>query len=267
MMIDFYKPKNIILEKYIEGYYFISEDKNSTPIKYKTFPNNFCILSTNQNALVESKTHELIIQSSKEENIITHLTCRYVLPIQVHYTHPLNEITIYFKPLGINQFLNDTKDIYSESTVLDFTFLSDFNTTIKEIFILNREAQIQELEQYLVSRLQIKDFSLIEKILIDLESDKKIEDIAKKYQITRQYLNTIFKKHMGKSLSEYRKIHRFRNSLIKQKESKNFTELSQSEFYDQSHFIRNFKELAQMNPQQFFKNVEINNKENIWLFI
>jgi len=266
-MIDFYKPKNIILGKYIEGYYFISEDKNSTPTKYKTFPNNFCILTTNQNTLVEKNLNELVIKPLGEENIITCFTSRYVLPIQVYYQHLVNEVTIYFKPLGIKQFLNDTNDVYSKSTIVDFTFLQDFNAAMKEIFSLDREAQIQELEKYLISKLQIKDFSLMEKILTDLESDIKVEAIAKKHQITRQYLNRIFNKHIGKSLSEYRKIHRFRNSLTKQKESKNFTELSQSEFYDQSHFIRNFKELAQINPQQFFKNVEINDKENIWLFI
>ncbi|MBO9583609.1 MAG: hypothetical protein J7574_05565 [Flavobacterium sp.] len=79
-------------------------------------------------------------------------------------------------------------------------------------------------------------------------------------------MNKLFTKHIGKSPSEYRKIHRFRNSILKQKESKNFSELSQYDFYDQSHFIRNFKELINRNPQIFFKNIDTE-KENIWLFV
>ncbi|WP_447636609.1 helix-turn-helix domain-containing protein [Flavobacterium microcysteis] len=265
MNLHFYKPNSKILEKYIEGYYFISEDKSVNPIKYRTFPNNFCILTTNQNIAVEVKNNEVTIQSSTEQNMMTCVVSRYTSPIQIHYKHPINEITIYFKPLGINHFLDDTKEVFSNNTLLDFAFFPDFNTKMLEIFSLDREKQIQELEGYLLSKLQAKDFSLIQKILADIETDAKIEDIAKKYRITRQYLNKQFKKHIGKSLSEYRKIHRFRNSLIQQKENRNFTE-SLCGFYDQSHFIRNFKELAQINPQLFFKNVDLD-KENVWLFI
>lgn len=45
MELVFCRTRNNILQKYIEGYYFISEDKNSNIIRYKTFPNNYSILS------------------------------------------------------------------------------------------------------------------------------------------------------------------------------------------------------------------------------
>lgn len=266
MKLSFYRPKNDLLKKYIEGYYFIHEDKNSSEIIYRTFPNNYCIVTTNQNILVEYKPNEVVLKSSKNENIITCVVSRYSSPIQIHYKHPINEITIYFKPLGINHFINDTKQVYSENTLLDFTFFPEYNAKMKEIFELEKDKQVIELEKYLLSKIQLKDFSLIQNIITDVESDMKIEDIAEKYNITRQYLNKIIKKHIGKSASEYRKIHRFRASLIKEKQSKNFTELSQLEFYDQSHFIRDFKKLTEVKPLQFFKKVDTN-KENVWLFI
>ncbi|MNK39499.1 Bacterial regulatory helix-turn-helix protein, AraC family [compost metagenome] len=266
MNLDFYQPKNEILKKYIEGYYFISKDKNSGSIQYLTFPNNFCILTTNEDIDVEIQNNEVIIQSSPAKNIMTCVVSRYKKPIKIHYKELINEVTIYFKPLGISQFLSDPKSIFSESTLLDFTFMPDFNDKMIEIFGFSRDRQILELEDYLLSKLQVKDFSLIEKILTAIENDEKIEEIAFKYQISRQYLNKIFTKHIGKSPSEYRKIHRFRNSILKQKESKNFSELSQYDFYDQSHFIRNFKELTNRNPQIFFKHINTK-KENIWLFI
>jgi len=266
MNLDFYKPKDKILKKYIEGYYFISKDKNSQSIQYLTFPNNFCILTTNEDLDVEVKENEVIIKSSPTKNIMTCVVSRYTKPMKIHYKELINEVTIYFKPLGISHFLEDSKSIFSESTILDFTFMPDFNAKMIEIFSFTRERQIEELENYLLSKLQVKDFSLMEKILSDIETDAKIEEIALKHQISRQYLNKIFTKHIGKPLSEYRKIHRFRNSILKQKESRNFSELSQHDFYDQSHFIRNFKELTDRNPQLFFKNIDTE-KENIWLFV
>lgn len=267
MKLDFYRPQSEILQQYIEGYYFIAEDKNSDSIKYKTFPNNFVILTTNQNISVESKMDEVIIQASAEENIMTCVVSRYTAPIQIHYKALINEITIYFKPLGINQFVEDTKQIFASAPVIDIDFLPGFNSKIKAIFSLADTAkQREELEAYLLGKILNKDFSLIQKILTAIESDATVEEIARKYTISRQYLNKLFKKHIGKSLSEYRKIHRFRNSLLKQKDSKNFTQLSHIDFYDQSHFIRNFKELTRINPNIFFKSVDVD-KDNIWLFV
>ncbi|HLW62394.1 MAG TPA: hypothetical protein VKY33_03250, partial [Flavobacterium sp.] len=63
MKLDNYKPKNDVLKKYIDSYYFISENKKSKQIKYYTFPNNFCILSVNQNAKVELKENSYFISS------------------------------------------------------------------------------------------------------------------------------------------------------------------------------------------------------------
>jgi len=266
MKLNFYKPKSKILEKYIEGYYFIAEDIQSEAIRYVTFPNNFCIVSINENADVTIAPNEIAIQKSKNANMLTSVVSRYIKPIQIHYVHPVNELTIYFKPLGINHFLDSTAVLYSKSTLLNFKLFPDFDEKIKSIFRLNTSEQQYALEKYLETKLEVKNFTLLEKILQDIETDTKIEDIALNNNISRQYLNKIFKKHIGKSLTEYRKIHRFRNSLMLQKQSKNFTELSSYAFYDQSHFIRNFKELTQTKPNSFFKKVAMD-KDNIWLFI
>src|SRR5690606_17615354 len=128
-------------------------------------------------------------------------------------------------------------------------------------FIFNetdRQKQIELLENYWLSKFIKKDFSLIEQILADVEADLKIEDIAIKNNISRKHINTLFSKHIGKTPSEYRKIYRFRKSLLKYKNNKNLTTLSyENLFYDQSHFIKDFKALTKINPNWFFKNVDI----------
>ena len=118
-----------------------------------------------------------------------------------------------------------------------------------------------------MSKFEKKDFTLIEQILSDLEADLKIEEIAQKYSFTRQYINKLFSKHIGKTPSEYRKICRFRNALNEVKKVKNLTHLSHNNlFYDQAHFIKDFKALTNTNPTSFFKNVDTE-KGNVWLFI
>lgn len=267
MNLDFFKPKNKILQKYIEGYYFITENKSSNPIKYFTFPNNFCVLSVNQNAKVELKENSYFLSSAKTDEILADIVVRYTEPIEVVYENVVDEITIYFKPLGINHFI-DNPSIFRQATLTNFVPFADFEDQMRLIFNQSdRESQIQLLEKYWLSKFVQKDFSLMKQILDDVEADLKMKEIALKYKISRKHINTLFLKHIGKPPSEYRKIYRFRNALLEYKKSRNLTKISHENlFYDQSHFIEDFKTLTKISPRKFFKTVDTE-KENIWLFI
>lgn len=267
MRLDFYNPKNSILKNYIEGYYFISEDKNHKGVRYFTFPNNYCIFSVSQNIEQTIRDNRFVIKASKQANIVAGIVFRYTNPIEFFYENLVNEITIYFKPLGINHFF-DTYDIFKQSQISDFIPYSDFKENMELIFKQSiREQQIELFENYLLSKFVKKDLDIIEQILGDLEADLKISEIAEKYNFTRQYINKVFKKNVGKTPSEYRKIFRFRNALNEAKKTKNLTHLSHNNlFYDQAHFIKDFKALTRTNPTSFFKNVDTQ-KGNVWLFI
>ena len=267
--MQFYIPKNELLKKYIEGYYFISDDQKLGTEKYWTFPNNYFILTTNLNSKVKLGENTISITPSKIQNIYSSYVYRYISPIEVFYEKPINEITIYFKPLGINNFINDPEALFSQTKIKKFTApFRDFETKMFEVFKTpDRQLQIEKLENYWLSKLTENDFTQIRKILTDVESDLKIEEVAQKNRLSRKHLCQLFKKHLGKSPSEYRKIYRFRNALNNMKHLKNLTELSyENLLYDQSHLIKDFKSLTSINPRAFFKNVDTNNK-NVWLFI
>lgn len=267
MTLKFYKPKNKILQKHIEGYYFITEDIKSNPIQYFTFPNNFCVLSVNQNAKVEFKEHSYLVSSDKSIDILADIVVRYTKPIEVIYKNLVDEITIYFKPLGISHFISNP-NIFEQSSLTNFIPFADFEKQMEMIFNQSDRAnQIELLENYWLSKFEAKNLTLMEQILTDVEADFKMEEIALKHNISRKHINTLFLKHIGKPPSEYRKIHRFRKALLEYNKNKNLTELSHKNlFYDQSHFIKDFKSLTNVNPSKFFKSVDTV-KENIWLFV
>jgi AraC-like DNA-binding protein len=243
----------------------MSEDKKSDSFRYYTFPNNYNILSVVQNAKVEFEDNKFVVSSTLEKNIIADLVCSYSKPIEVIYKQPINEITIYFKPLGILPFLNNP-EIFKQQVIENFNPFPDFKVEMKSIFEQpNRNSQIEQLENYWLSKFEKRDLSLMEEIVSDIEENIKVQDIAEKYNLTRQYVNKLFLKFTGKPASEYRRIHRFRNAVSKHKKSKNLTLLSyDSFFFDQSHFIKDFKKLTDINPISFFKAIDTEN-ENIWL--
>ncbi|MBK1896583.1 helix-turn-helix domain-containing protein [Chryseobacterium paridis] len=265
MEIHFYQPVHPVLKKYIQGYYFISKDESNQSIRYLTFPNNFFILSACQDVEIISSENSLEIFRSPTKNLMADIVSRCTSSTEIFYAEPINEITLYFKPLGIYHFFNSENSALLDEELLHIPY---FQETIN--IILNesdREVQIEKLENYWLSKFVEKDLSSVEKIIQDLEGDLSILDIAKKNGITRQYVNKITKRYVAKPASEYRKVYRFRNALMQNKQMKNLTELSyENLFYDQSHFIKDFKELTQITPSIFFKKVNTE-QNNVWLFI
>lgn len=269
MKLDFYKPIDPILQEYIQGYYFISESDDSDLLNYWTFPNNYTILSTHQYAATTFSKNKIIVdRTTTDSKIATDLVIRYTKPIEIIYNAAINEITIYFKPLGIQQFVVSDISVLQKNHNSSFTPFIDFEENMLHIFsIHDRQKQIEILEKYWLSKFQHKEISLIENILNDVKADLKVEDIAEKHTLSRQYISKLFKEHIGKPISEYKKIQQFRNTLVKNKKIKNLTELSYANsYYDQSHFIKNFKELTQIKPSAFFAKVDTE-KENVWLYI
>ncbi len=264
MKVTFYKPVHSVLQEYIEGYYFIEKDDHQKPIKYLTFPDNYFIVSACEDVSIKQDKGWMEITRSHSENIVVDFVFRCSVPTEILYQQSVNEVTIYFKPLGIYHFFNADKsqDLEQEIYLSDLTDM--MNTILKEH---DRKIQIEILENYWLSKFRKRDLFLAYAILEDFETGLSIEEIASKNKITRQYVNKIAQRYLAKPASEFRKVQRFRNVLISNKNSRNLTELSyENLFYDQSHLIKDFKELTRISPGKFFENVDTT-KNNIWLFI
>lgn len=248
----------------MEGYYFMEKDEVHEPVKYLTFPANYFILSACQDIAITQDKGWIEIHRASSENIVIDFVSRCSVPTEICYAQSVNEITVYFQPLGLYHFF-ETEKAESLQTKIH---LSDFKAIMKDILKeTDRKRQIEMLEDYWLSKFQQKTLALPYTILEDFESELSIEEIAVKNRITRQYLNKISKRYLGKPASEFRKIQRFRNVLISNKKSRNLTELSYEHlFYDQSHFIKDFKELTKISPGKFFEHVDTE-QNTIWLFI
>lgn len=268
MSIEFYKPLLEALNPYLEGYYFVSPGEHSKPLHYWTFPNNFFIVSVSLGAAVHMQANQIIVTPSASNTLISDYVSSYTTPIEVIYQGAVKEITLYFKPLGIQQFIQDAPLLFQQKTALNFNPFPDFMIVMKQILEMSdRDLQRKTLENYWLSKRVVRDLHLMKEIIQDIESEQKIEDIAHKNGFSRQHLRTMVTRAVGKSPSEYRKVHRFRTAIHTHKPSMSLTELSyESLFYDQSHLIKDFKQLTRINPHSFFKKVATH-QACIWLFL
>ena len=276
MEIKFYKPKNEILQDYIEGYYFLTNLKSDELVEYYTFPSNFSIVSILNNAQIVYSENEGIIKECEGSPLTSDLICHYKKPIKLSYEGNINELTFYFKPLGLNAFLDQSLCHYTNTFFSNFIPFDDYSATFSAILNeKNIENRIVQIENYWISKLKKFKHPFLNEVISDLKDiqhEYSIADLAKKYAISRQNLTKHFETNLCKSPSDYKKVQRFRNALknyLTKTAKANLTSLSYDLlFYDQSHLIKDFKSLTGMTPKKFFKSISNNNEGEInWLFV
>lgn len=83
-----------------------------------------------------------------------------------------------------------------------------------------------------------------------------IDFLASNTCLSRKQFERIFQAHIGISPKQYLKIVRFQNAIFIKQNSKaiTLTDLAyESGYYDQSHFIKEIKDLAGKTPKNYLK--------------
>ncbi len=121
------------------------------------------------------------------------------------------------------------------------------------------------LESYLHSMSKSDKIEQAVNLIFETKATLTISEIAKKINISERQLERLFKRYIGLSPKFYCRIIRFAYIFeLVQKENIEWSELAQhTGFYDQSHFIKNFKEFTGEDPTKYFFNEE--NMANFFL--
>ena len=184
----------------------------------------------------------------------------YILP-----TGNVDTFAICFYPIGFGNFVKTTLDN-----------LVDKEIPIAELF---GESEANELEQHMIQAIDTQQrIKIIETFLLEkLKLNNTINDIVKstvdallktngtapinvilKDDISkRRQLERSFKKQIGISPKQLAKAIRLQTAmqLLLNKESQTLTDIAyESEYFDQSHFIKDFKDLIGVTPKDFFNN-------------
>lgn len=88
-------------------------------------------------------------------------------------------------------------------------------------------------------------------------SANSISQLLKKLNVTERTFQRIFKKYVGVTANEYRRIcqHYFAFSQLKSGHFKKLTDVALANgYFDQSHYIRSFKEFTSTTPNEYLKS-------------
>lgn len=184
---------------------------------------------------------------------------------------------IKIKPKGMALFVNDslssTKDCFFEVDIIN----RDLSILEAQIFEANTiQEKIAVIDRYILRSLQNKgsqsDYILFSKITeyIDRKKgDVGLSHLYHHFNLNYKKVERLFSFYLGVSPKTYLRIVRFNHTIQLQSQLKelNLTQLgNELGFYDQSHFIREFKRFSTLTPKDFFRR-ENSHSEDMLLSI
>ncbi len=169
---------------------------------------------------------------------------------------------IYFYPFAIRQLLNlPTSELSDE--MIDISSLFGFEGLLLEEKIMLAKDNIERVKiisEFITQKtncVKNKEPFLQQKLkqIIDSKEFLSISSIQKDFYLSRRQFERKFKEYSGFSPKTFLNIARF-STLIKSG-NKNHTNLTQTAYdfgyYDQSHFIHDFRKFSGCAPSRYFK--------------
>lgn len=274
MTIKIYRPENPILKKYIECFYILEQTSEESSATYFTFPGIYTIVTISEKTETLINKNKMTIRYCHSNPIETNLVSNFNEPVLISYEGIINEVTTYFKPLGINAFIPGNLRDYSEGSFPDFSPYEDYTETMTTILsIKNPDEKIRAIELYWLSKFRPFEDVLLAEVLSEMFHANNINQsmtmLSYKTGRSRTTINKHFDQHICKTPSQFKKIIRFRAAIQSLLDDKNKAGLSYSlDYFDQSHMIRDFKKLTGFTPKVFFSKITTLEKDLIkWMFI
>jgi len=183
-------------------------------------------------------------------------------PFYIEPTGFVKTFAVRFYPYGFANFVSEPiSSLANKETPINQLFgienTDDFEQKI--IKAENTEQRISITKKFLLDRLNDeKTINRIVKNTIDslmsTNGNASINSILKNDLSKRRQLERNFKKQIGVSPKQLGKVIRLQTALkmLLDPKSENLTDIAyKSEYFDQAHFIKDFREFTGINPKEF----------------
>lgn len=161
----------------------------------------------------------------------------------------------------VGNFLFDIPAMEFTDKTICLKSISNENNLLEKLhYSKNERDLIFNLENYLIEKIKYYKMdsvtACIAKLIISNPSIPNFKNIIQTSGISRRRIEQRFISSIGLPMSSYARKARFQNavSLIRANKLKNLSYIGlEAGYYDQSHFIREFKEFSGLTPKDFKK--------------
>lgn len=239
------------LKDYIK-YYVVSE--NDLESEYKVFPSSGLVIG------FQYKGQLATLKDNKESKLtsagITGISDSYKI---FKNSADIGTVLVYFTEIGFTHFASHpANELFNLSLSLDDIFeKSKVNEVEEKLTIAFTDKQrIKIIEQFLVT--QLKDIEtdklIVEavKLIYQSKGTIRVKELNEKLFISQSPFEKRFRKVVGTTAKKFASIVRFNSVLDNLNETKTLTEICyENNFFDQAHFIKDFKQFTGDTPENF----------------
>lgn len=239
------------LKPYIK-HFAISESAQQR--KYKVLPSATLVIGFQYKGFL----------NSYENNIQNTLATSGITGIQNSFktfenTVVTGTVLVYFTETGFNYFCNlPAHELFNQSVSLDNIFDKNkiSETEEKLLAVTSHKDRIGIIENFLLSQVKERkeDKLIIEAVKLIYQSNGliKIKELTQKLFISQSPFEKRFRNLVGTTPKKFASIIRFNAVLNGLEKAKSLTDLCfEHNFFDQAHFIKDFKQYTGDTPENF----------------
>lgn len=267
--------QNPALNACIQCFIFFDHDSQER-FSYQTFPNTNLCLTIYKNNIIDYKASEntnLCSVGTGRNSFSSRLFGFHERPFNVDINSSLDQVCILFCPGGLREFTGvPYSELLDQANVFECVFGN--RTHVLENIFMQKSPQAKAvlLEGFLAER-QMKT-SKDPRILFVLDNiykskgDITVYDLSRSLKINESTLYRSFMTAVGQSPKDFIQTVRFRNvlKLLLERRYSNLTELTyMATYYDQSHFIKDFKIRSGALPNALCQKIEIEQHMLAWV--
>lgn len=254
----FYKPKSAFLNEFIQCFWFIKHD--SIPIQTKILPDGHSDIMLNF-----GKSYSMAFNNESEfivnDNVFVGQRTKTLL---LNQTGNVNMVGVRLHPGKEYAFLNQSAHLFQNTLTplhllmgkaLD-SYLNDFpNCHLEE----HQVAMTEQLFENHFKNSKATPNSLLDLALKNIQRNIKIEhemDFYKSLNLNYKQSERMFKKHIGITPKKYLRVIRFYQAYMEMRSKKTINwldVLNEFNFYDQSHFIKEYYYFTGNSPKKQFR--------------
>lgn len=250
------------LQPFIKGFYFYASD-SKTPFDDIVFPSGNMEMIFNLGEGNWQVSHESAYATTPAIEVWGQIT----KPLAIRSVGKNRMLGVRFFPHSAAYFFSENMAGFN-NRIIDGASL--FGTSIKSLHerlldMADLPGRIALLEEYLLSQLDLSDrqhakIKFIGEIAHDLKSsshNEKLTTVSIRNNISTRYLTQLFSQYTGLPPKLFSKIHRFQYSLnLLHGSDQKLTSIAyDAGYFDQSHFIREFKSFTGVTPTSFASQV------------
>lgn len=234
----------------------ISENQN--PAAYKVLPDTALVIGFQYRGKL----------SYTDNNRETKLATAGVTGLRDSYrifnnTADVGSVLVVFRENGAARFFRSPlHELFGESISLEHFFDHSTLSEIEERLALatNDRARIRLVEEFLISQLSERPPDiLVTRALEHIYASKgtiRMSELAGLLGTSASPLEKRFRKEVGASPKKFATIVRARNVLAAMDNGNQGYAEYFSAYYDQAHFIKDFKKFASITPEQYLKSLK-----------